>query len=96
MLGFSADGSGLRPNGSKLKVLGEYPTPKTEAKLDSFIHKTALDLQARQSQWDHLQDQEMLRGQHESLMAGRDERMEMVRQRFLSRFNRMETNRDSG
>jgi len=40
MLGFSADGSGLRPNDSKLKALGDYPTPRTEAELDSFIHMT--------------------------------------------------------
>jgi len=40
MLGFSADGSGLRPNDSKLKALCDYPTPRTEAELDSFIHMT--------------------------------------------------------
>jgi len=40
MLGFSTDGSGLRPNDSKLKALGDYPTPRTEAELDSFIHMT--------------------------------------------------------
>ena len=40
MLGFSVDGSGFRPNDSKLKVLGDHPTPKTEAELDSFIYRT--------------------------------------------------------
>jgi hypothetical protein len=40
MLGFSADGSGLRPNASKLDVLEHCPTPQSEAKLDSFIHLT--------------------------------------------------------
>jgi len=40
MLGFSADGSGLRPNDSKLKAFSDYPTPRAEAEHDSFIHMT--------------------------------------------------------
>ena len=59
-------------------------------------HQTALDLQARHSQWDHQQDRELLQGQHESFMSCRDERLEAIRQRFLDRFNRTETGRDSG
>jgi len=59
-------------------------------------HQTALDLQARHSQWDHQRDQELLQGQHESPMSCRVERLEAIRQRFLDRFNRTETGRDSG
>ena len=59
-------------------------------------HQAALDLQARHSQWDHQQDRELLRSQHESFMSCRDERLEAARQRFLDRFNRTEAGRDSG
>jgi len=59
-------------------------------------HQTVLNLQTRHSQWDHQQDRELLRGQHESFMSCRDEWLEAVRRRFLNRFNRMETSRDLG
>ena len=49
-------------------------------------HQAAQDLQDRQASWDHREDEDFLGPQHDVHLASRDERVEDVRQRYLTRF----------
>jgi len=49
-------------------------------------HQAAQDLQDRHHSWDYREDEDFLGPQQDVHLAGQDERMEVTRQRYLTRF----------